>query len=198
MATEDIISAFGQIQVLAADVVMWYAEALKELRKRGIMNNLFQHAILRFWKSLLDESLSPIAAIHLGNSALIKAVLPLQREEQEEVAMGRPVPVATVTDTGEIRSDDLPITRMDSPTLKRAFGPEGIRPVHEQAEMIRAEGVVKKVGGFTVYANEGAIRCNRKFSLDELPAVAAQLGYRLTVEFVGGGIRAKVNDMAAE
>lgn len=183
LTTEEILAEIASFQGLAVAVLERWAALLKELSERRVRHPMFRHPVLQFWRSIADKALHAEAAVLLADRKrgdMIRAVLPLKPAEQLEVANGAPVPVATLNDAGEIRSDDVPIHRMDPATLKRAFGPEGIRTVHEQAEMIRAEGKIERVGAVTVLRGEGLLRIgNQKIRPEDLKGPLAALGYTL-------------------
>lgn len=182
MTTEQLRDAIDSIRELSVDVVEYLSAVLAELKARREPHDFFQDRILRFWREINEGQLSAEAAIYLANRHTIKAILPLPHSEQIDIAKGRLVPVATLTSTGEIKSDDIPILRMDPATLKRAFGPEGIRTVHEQAEMIRAEGKIERIGAITVLKDEGVFKIgNQKITPQEIQRVAPMLGYRLVL-----------------
>ena len=74
--------------------------------------------------------------------------------------------------------------------LERAS--DGLRAVHEQAEMLRAEGKVKRVGCLTVIKAEGVIKHgNSNLTPQEVALAMAELGWEC--KWVGG-----VAGMAAE
>lgn len=180
LSTEEITSEIDGFIELAEEVVARLSVLLKELRRRRQPHPFFQHTVLRFWESIAEQTLHPKAAMILANRDMIKAVLPLPRQQQVQIAHGLDIAVATITDTGHIRSDDMPIHRMDPATLRRAFGPEGIRSVHEQAEMIRAEGRVEKHGMITVLRDETMLKIgNQKIKPEDLRGPLLALGYRL-------------------
>lgn len=180
MTTEELTAELDGFVALAVEVAARMSVILAELRKRRTPHPFFQHPVLRFFQSIADGSLHPEAAIILGNRELINAVVPLPRQRQLEVAYGASIPVATLTLDGKIKSDDLPIQRMDPATLRRAFGPEGIRSVHEQAEMIRAEGKIERLGMVTVLRDEQVLKIgNQKIRPEDLRGPLAALGYSL-------------------
>lgn len=183
LTTEEILAEIASFQGLAVAVLERWAALLKELAARRVPHPMFRHPVLQFWKSIADKALHPEAAVLLADRKrgdMIRAVLPLKPAEQLEVANGEPVPVARLTDTGEIKSDDVPIMRMDPSTLKRAFGPEGIRTVHEQAEMIRAEGKIERIGAVTVLRDEQMLKIgNQKIKPEDLKGPLLALGYSL-------------------
>jgi len=180
LSTEELICEIASFKELAVEVVQRYSLILTELRRRKQFHAFMRHPVLSFFQDLANGELHPEAALVLGNKELIKAVLPLPREKQLEVASGAEIPVATVTGAGDIRSDDVPIQRMDTPTLRRAFGPEGIRPVHEQAEMIRSEGKVERHGMITVLRDEMMLKIgNQKVKPEDLRGPLLALGYSI-------------------
>jgi len=182
MTTEELTAELGGFVALAAEVAERVSLILAELRKRRQPHPLFAHPVLRFFQSIADNTLSAKAAINLGNMDLIKAVLPLPREQQERIADGEEVPVATLAPDGSVKSDDIPIRRMDAGTLRRAFGPSGIRPVHDQAEMIRAEGKIERHGMITVLRDQSMLKIgNQKVKPEELRGPLMALGYCLEV-----------------
>mgnify|MGYP000081721924 CR=1 FL=1 len=182
LSTEQLLEEIASFKTLAVEVVARYAEILTELKFRGHYHGFMRHPVLSFFKQIAEGSLHPEAALTLGNEKLIAAVAQLPHEQQLEIARGALVPVARRTDTGEIRSDDLPIERMDQPTMRRAFGPDGIRSVHEQAEMIRAEGKVQRIGAVTVLRDEQLLKIgNQKIKPEDLKGPLAALGFRLVL-----------------
>jgi len=183
LSTEEIFAEIDGFKSLAVNVLKRWSALLAELKRRRVPNIMFNHPVLKFWESINDQSLDAEAAVLLADKRdgrMIKSVLPLPPKKQVAIARGEPVPVATVADTGEIKSDDVPIFRMDAPTLKRAFGPEGIRPVHVQADMIRAEGKIERMGAITVLRDEQALKIgNQKIRPEDLKGPLAALGYTL-------------------
>jgi len=185
LSTEEIHEEIAGFSVLATEVVQRWAALLKELSTRRASHPMFQHPVMQFWQSIAECKLSPRAAVLLADrnmGTMIRAVLPLPIAEQEAIAEGREVPVAARSETGEIKSDDVPIHRMDAATIKRAFGPEGIRTVHEQAEMIRAEGKIERHGAITVDRIHGRLRVgNQTFTPDEFESAFLALGYKIVL-----------------
>lgn len=180
LSTEELLEEIASFKALAVEVVTRYSAILSELKARKQYHAFMQHPVLAFFKEIAAGDLHPEAALTLGNRNLIAAVTPLAPEQQLEIARGATVPVARQTDAGEIVSDDAPITRMDDATLKRAFGPDGVRPVHQQAEMIRAEGKVDRMGAITVIREEQVLKIgNQKIKPEELKGPLAALGYTL-------------------
>jgi len=180
LSTEQLLEEIASFKTLAVEVVARYSAILAELKARKQYHAFMRHPVLSFFKEIAEGSLHPEAALTLGNKQLISAVAPLPPEQQLEVARGAMVPVARQTNDGEIRSDDVPITRMDQPTMRRAFGPEGIRPVHDQAEMIREEGKVQRIGAITVIRDEQVLKIgNQKIRPEDLKGPLAALGYTL-------------------
>lgn len=183
LSTEEIFAEIDGFKSLAVNVLKRWSALLAELKRRRVPNIMFNHPVLKFWESINDQSLDAEAAVLLADKRegkMIKAVLPLPPKQQVSIARGEPVPVATIAASGEIKSDDVPIFRMDQPTLKRAFGPEGIRPVHEQADMIRAEGKVERMGAITVLRDQQALKIgNQVIRPEDLKGPLAALGYSL-------------------
>jgi hypothetical protein len=143
-----------------------------------------RNAILSFYEAIAGDTLHPEAAALLANGPMIKAVMPLPHTQQIEIANGWEVPVATRTMEGEVKSDGMPIQRMDGPTLKRAFGPEGIRSVYDQAEMIKEAGRVQRHGMFTWDEQSGRVRVgNQTFTWEDadIKAVARRAGYSIVL-----------------
>lgn len=189
LTTEDLLAEIGSFKELAAKTVKRLSLILKELKARRVKHDLMRDRIMQFWEDLAEDRLDPEAAIRLGNRELIKAVLPLPRYEQVAIASDKPVPVAIQTDTGEIKSDDRPLRLMDPATLKRAFGPEGIRTVHEQAEMIRAESNVHRIRRLVVLREKNVIKAgNMELPPEEVAEAMAALGWEC--RWVGGGRKA--------
>jgi hypothetical protein len=181
-STEDLLAEIGAFKTLAVGIVRRYASILAVLRKRGIRHEMFTHPVLRFYRDISEHRLDAETALILGNLHLIKAVLPLPHDEQRAIAMGRLVPVAAIQVDGSIRSDDMPIRIMDSATLKRAFGPEGIRDVWAQSQMIRDQGHVERHGMITVLRDEMLLKVgNQKIKPEDLVGPLAVLGYSLTL-----------------
>jgi hypothetical protein len=181
MSTEQLLVAIDSIRILSVEVVEYLSEVLKELRARRVRHDFFADRILRFWSSIADQSLAAEAAILLANQFTIKAILPLPRLDQIAIAKGRVVAVAVMQADGTISSDDLPINRMDAATLRRAFGPEGIRSVYEQADIIRNEGKTDRHGMMTLMLDEHMAKIgNQKIKLEDMAELLRMAGY--TVE----------------
>ena len=186
LSTEELFAEIQSFKALAFEVVARYSLILDELKRRRQSHAFMRHPVLSFFREIAADELAPEAAIVLGNRELIKAVLPLPRERQIEVANGAPIPVAVRTDTGDIRSDDVPIMRMDAATMKRAFGPEGIRTVHDQAEMIREEGKIVRIGMITVLHDQHAIKIGgQTIKPEEIIPALRSLGYKVEMTRAG-------------
>lgn len=180
LSTEELLNEIASFKELAIEVVERYALILSELRRRGHKHAFMRHPVLSFFRSIAEGSLHPEAALLLANRDLITAVQPLPPAQQLEIARGAEVPVATLTDSGEIRSDDVPIHRMDPKMLRRAFGPDGLRSVYEQAELLRAESKVERHGPVTVVRDEQVLKIgNQKIRPEDLRGPLLALGYRL-------------------
>lgn len=178
--TDRLLARIDGFRRLAVDVVEEYSAILSVLRERRVHHAFMRHPVLSFFQSIVDGEVDAEAALILANRDMIKAVQPLPPERQNAIAKGEEVPVARINDAGEICSDDRPIRLMDPATLRRAFGPEGIRTVHEQAEMIRAEGKVERHGMITVLRDEGLIKVgNQRIKPEELRGPLLALGYSL-------------------
>lgn len=187
LSTEELLAEIQSFKALAVEVVARYSLILDELKRRRQFHAFMRHPVLSFFREIAAQELAPEAALVLGNRELIKAVLPLPVARQIEIANGAAVPVAVRTDAGDIRSDDVPIMRMDAPTLKRAFGPSGIRTVHDQAEMIREEGKIERIGMVTVLRDLHAIKIgNQTIKPEEIIPALRALGY--SVEMTRGGV----------
>lgn len=185
LSTEEIHEEIAGFSVLAAEVVARWAALLRELSVRRAPHPMFNHPVMQFWRSIVEYKLSPRAAVLLADrnkGAMIRAVLPLPIGEQERIAEGKELPVAMLTDTGDIIRDDKPITRMDQQTIRRVFGPSGIRSFDEQREILKEEAKVHRIGTVTVLHEEGALKIgNQKLTPDELRKALWALGYDLTL-----------------
>lgn len=183
LSTEEIFSEIDGFKSLAVNVLKRWSALLAELKRRRVSNIMFNHPVLKFWESISNQSLNAEAAVLLADKSdgkMIKAVLPLQPDEQLNIAHGALIPVATVTDSGDIKSDDMPIFRMDAKTLNMAFGPEGVRTVYDQAQMIKEEGKIERIGHITVLRDEVMLKIgNQKIKPEELRGPLMALGYRL-------------------
>lgn len=180
LSTEELLQEIASFKTLAVEVVARYSAILAELKARKQYHAFMRHPVLAFFKEIAEGDLHPEAALTLGNKALISAVTPLPPEQQLDIARGAMVPVARETDAGEIKSDDVPITRMDPATMNRAFGPDGLRTVHEQAEIIRSAGKVERIGAITVIRDEQVLKIgNQKVKPEDLKGPLAALGYTL-------------------
>lgn len=182
LSTEALLEEIASFKTLAVEVVERYSLILRELRKRRQFHAFMRHPVLSFFEAIAEKSLDPYAALVLGNTALIRAVLPLPRERQVEIADGSPVEVVAwpFAASGEPNVEAMPIFRMDAPTLRRAFGPHGIRSVDEQVEILRAEGKVERHGAITVLREEQLLKIgNQKIRPEDLRGPLAALGYRL-------------------
>lgn len=64
--------------------------------------------------------------------------------------------------------------------MRLAFGPEGIRPISEQAKIIKSENKTERHGVITVLADECALKIgNQKIKPEDLRGPLAALGYSL-------------------
>lgn len=180
MTVEELLKELDGFTQLAAEVAKRVSLVLAELRKRRQPHPFFRHPVLAFFQQIADERLAPEAAVALGNQHMIRAILPLAHDDQIAVAYGRNVAVARLNEKGAVVSDDVPIHRMDAATIERAFGPDGIRPVHDQAEMIRAAGRVERHGMISVLRDEVMLKIgNQKIKPEDLRGPLLALGYRL-------------------
>lgn len=180
MTTEALLAELDGFKTLAAEVVERLALILKVLRARRQPHPLFHDRILRFWEHLADQTLSPEAAVLLANQNTIRAILPLPRQDQVEIARGRDIPVAEADGLGAINVVQMPINRMDGPTLRRVFGPDGIRSVAQQADCLAADGRVQRFGMITVIEAEQLLKIgNQKIRPEDLRGPLAVLGYSL-------------------
>jgi hypothetical protein len=180
LSTEALLEEIASFKALAVEVVERYSLILMELRKRRQFHAFMRHPVLSFFEAIADGSLQAEAALVLGNRELIAAVLPLPPAKQAEIANGAAVEVAVPTPSGEIKVEPMTIRRMDPPTLKRVFGPEGIRPLHEQADIIREQGKIERHGAITVLRDEQVLKIgNQKVRPEDLRGPLAALGYRL-------------------
>ena len=180
MTTEDLHAELESFKELAVEVVQRMAVILAEMRRRKQRHFLHHHAILGFYRSLADKTLSAEAAVILAQQPLIKAVLPLPHADQIAIAYGKEIPVAVVNSFGAIVTEAMPIRRMDADTIKRAFGPEGIRTAEAQAEMIRTQSRIERHGMVTVIREEQVLKIgNQKIRPEDLKGPLAALGYSL-------------------
>jgi hypothetical protein len=180
MTTEDLHAELESFKELAVEVVQRMAVILAEMRRRKQRHFLHHHAILGFYRSLADKTLSAEAAVILAQQPLIKAVLPLPHADQIAIAYGKEIPVAVVNSFGAIATEAMPIRRMDADTIKRAFGPEGIRTAEAQAEMIRTQSRIERHGMVTVIREEQVLKIgNQKIRPEDLKGPLAALGYSL-------------------
>lgn len=189
MTTEDMIAELDGFVTLAEEVAARMSVLLAELRRRRRPHPFFNHPVLRFFEHIADNTLHPKAAIILGNRDMIKAVLPLPPREQVAVALGKVIPVASRNAAGEVVRDDMPILRMDPATIKRAFGPSGVREFDAQAELLRSEGKVERHGMITVLRDQMALKIgNQTIRPEELKGPLAALGYVLELRRTIGDV----------
>ena len=183
LSTESIYAELEAFTQLAVEVIERWSALMAELARRKQPVPMKNHPVMSFYKSIVDKTLSAEAALLLRNQGLIRCVLPLSRDEQLAIANDRLVPVAVQTEAGQIKSDARPLRLMDPATMKRAFGPDGIRTVHEQAEMIRAKGRVERVGAVTVLRDDHMVKIgNQKLKWPEdFADVARALGTEIIV-----------------
>ena len=182
LKTEELLEEISSFKTLAAEVAERYAALLKELKKRRKHHPFMRHPALSFFEEIAAQELDAEAAINLSNREMIKAILPLPRGDQKSISHGTPIQVATRNAAGAIVLDEMPITRMDKAHLKRAFGPDGIRPANEQEELLRAEARITRHGAISVLKDEVALKIgNQKIKPEELAAPLLALGYRLIV-----------------
>lgn len=185
LSTEEIFGEIASFKHLAVEVVNRWVILLQELSTRKVSHPHFYHPLLKFWKSLADETLSTEAAMLLMDNdksakggKMIRAVLPLPVADQVEIAHGRPITVASMNEAGEIVNESVQIQRMSDATLKRAFCSGGIRPVQEQEEILHKEGQVKRYGMIIVLPDEGKFKIgNQKFAPENLNDALVALGY---------------------
>jgi len=180
MTTEEMVAEFDGFVGLAAEVAERASALLVELRKRKQPHPFFRHVVLAFFDGIADRSLSAEAAIILGNREMIKAVQPLPVKQQVAIASGEPVAVAVLKSDGTIGSDEVPIQRMDAETMKRAFGPTGIRSVYDQGKIMKDQGRCERFGMITVLREETMLKIgNQKVKPEDLRGPLLALGYSL-------------------
>lgn len=180
MSTEELLAEMNGFRVLAVEVVERLSRVMKVLRDRRQPHAFFHDRILRFWANIANQTLSAEAAILLGNSQTIQAVLPLPIKDQVEIAKGREIAVAEINGLGDVRLEHMPINRMDGPTLHRVFGPEGIRSINEQTEILRKREKLQRIGVVTVLGDEQVLKIgNQKIKPEDLRGPLLALGYRL-------------------
>ena len=182
LTTAELLDEIASFTQLAVEVVARYALILAELKRRRQFHAFMRHPVLSFFQAIAAGTLVPEAALILGNRALISAVMPLPSARQIEIAHGATIDVAVQTPLGEIRGEPMGILRMDPDTLRRVFGPDGIRPLHEQADIIRAEGKIERHGAITVLRDEHLLKIgNQKIRPEDLRGPLAALGYRMAL-----------------
>ena len=182
MSTDGLLSELEGFVELAAEVADRMSVVLKELRRRREKHPFFYHPVLGFFTEIADGKLDSEAAILLGNRSLIRAVLPLPKSKQKDIAKGAEVVVALSIDGAVDRplKDAMPIRRMDASTLRRAFGPSGIRSFEEQSRMLRKEGSVTREGSIKVLHDEHMLQVGMvKIKPEDLSAPLRYLGYKL-------------------
>lgn len=182
MATEDLLAEISGFKALAVEVVERLALILKELRSRRQPHPFFYDRIMCFWQSIEDGSLDAEAAVLLANRHTIKAILPLPKAEQREIARGKEVAVAIRQSDGSIVRENMPIMRMDQPKLSLVFGAEKVRSFSEQADILRHSGNVERIGMVTVLRSEQLLKIgNQKIRPEDLEGPLKALGYRLVL-----------------
>jgi len=182
MTTAELFSELDGFKQLAVEVTERLSAILCELRARREPHAFFSHPVLRFFESIAGKTLDAEAAILLANAPMIKAIKNLPVKQQLPIAQGQEVPVASISDTGELTTERMPIFRMGPDVLKRVFSDSGIRSVPSQAEMIRAAGRITRIGMITVLKDEGVFKVgNQKLTPDEVHRAALQLGYSLVL-----------------
>lgn len=186
LSTEGILHEIEGFKMLAVEVVHRYSLLLAELRKRKQFHAFMRHPILSFFQEIAEGNLDAEAALLLRNREMIKPILPLSAQRQREIAGGSDIAVAVLQDDGSIRSDDMPILRMDKATLKRAFGPSGIRTVAEQADLLRQEVKIEKRTTITAIKDTGVLKIkDQKHELtikpEELSGPLRDLGYKIVL-----------------
>jgi len=182
MDVNQLLTFIDGIRALSIDVVEQLSEALSELRKHRVKHHFFNDRILSFWREINSKQLAAEAAIGLANRPMIMAVLPLPHKDQVEITHGKEIAVANY----EGKTEHLPIHRMDGPTLKRAFGPDGIRSIKAQAEMIHAAGKIERIGMITILRDENAVKVSGvKLTWEEIGRAARQAGHRLILNELG-------------
>lgn len=182
LSTDELLDEIASFTQLAVEVVARYALILTELRRRRKVHAFMRHPVLQFFQQIVANQLAPEAALILANRALISAVMPLPPARQIEIAHGALIDVAVQTPLGEIKVEPMGILRMDPDTLRRVFGPHGIRPPNEQAHMIRAEGKIERHGAITVLRDEHMLKIgHQKIRPEDLRGPLAALGYRMAL-----------------
>lgn len=185
LSTEEILDEIASFATLAAEVVDRWASLLKVLAERRVSHPMFAHPVMQFWKSITDKSLAPEAAVLLADRSkgkMIRAVLPLPRFEQIEVAEGKEISVARLDEDGTLNIEHMPIMRMPSETIDRVFGPRGIRDVQAQEIILRQAARVQKIGAVTVNKEEGIFKIgNQKLTPEDIRPALLELGYSLVL-----------------
>lgn len=191
LSTREILDEMSGFAALAAAVVERWAVLLKELASRRVGHPMFHHPVMQFWMSIENHTLSAEAAIQLAgcrDGRMIRAVLPLSLSEQVEVANGLEIPVAVLTEAREVKTEHMPIHRMDIATLIRVFGPDGIRGLSEQERMLRATKEVVRVGRLSVVVDDGVLKVgNMKLLPREVAKAMEMLGWEC--RWVGGVVK---------
>lgn len=180
LSSEELKAELDGFTALAVEVAERMSLILRELRNRRQAHPFFRHPVLRFFQDIADQNLDAEAAISLTNAELIRAVLPLARARQREISRGAELAVANIALDSRVETESMPIFRMDSATLRRVFGPDGIRSITDQAEIIRSEGRVERHGMITVLRDECLIKIgNQKIKPEDLRGPLLALGYTL-------------------
>lgn len=179
MATEEIISELEGFKDLAASIAKRMAILLKELRSRRIPHPLFFHPIMRFFEEISGDALHPEAAVLLGQRKLIRSVLPLSKSQQLDIAKGCDLPVVMIDPSNTIVHSKSSIFQMSPATLRIVFGPDGLRSLAEQEDIIRKSRCAK-FGSITVLSDLSMLKIgNQKIAPEDLKLPLRTLGYDL-------------------
>jgi hypothetical protein len=180
-STNDIRAELDQIVSDTAEWMERAAALLVELRRRRENHPLMQSNVLRFFKLIDNRRLSAEAVLAVGgNRNLVRALEKLPLAEQVRVAKDQPVQVVEISPEGKEVIAQRSIGHLSQSALDRVFGPDGIRSIQEQREMLGAPPDRERVDGIIVDRSARKIIIGRKqFSPLELAGALKALGYEV-------------------
>lgn len=158
---------------------------LNELRQRSFNHPLMGHPLYRKFDKVASGVLTPKAVLGFaGYPTALELIQNVDTEMQDRLAAGEKVPVVSKDTAGRYVFEQKPVLQMDASTLKRVFGPDGIRSREDQEHMLAAElkqpVKVKVTASIAVIPKKEKIQVGKTtISLDDMREPLRLLGYKL-------------------